>query len=84
MVLRFVAELVAPRSSVLLVDLASSSEKTAKGWLKIAEMPARGKLQQRPRSLVAIPPAQRANPGSVLGACQYNQLAACNTLGVLW
>ena len=66
MVLRSVAELVAPRSRVLLVDLASSSEKTAKGWLKIAEMPARGQLQQRPRASAAL---YRRRSAQILGAC---------------
>ena len=75
MVLRFVAELVAPRSGVLLVDLASSSEKTAKGWLKIAEMPARGQLQQRPRSSAAL--YRRARKSWERARCVlqiYNQL----------
>ena len=45
----YCVELVAPPSSVLLVWLASSSEKTAQRVLKLAEVPARGKLEQRPR-----------------------------------
>ena len=46
----YCVELVVPPSSVLLVWVASSSEKTAKKWLKIAAMPARGKLEHRPTS----------------------------------
>ena len=67
MVLRFVAELVAPRSGVLLVDLASSSEETAKGWLKIAEMPARENYS-----------SDRVRPQRATAGCSAQILGACS------
>ena len=64
MVLRFVAELVVPLSSVLLVLAGSNSEETAKRLLKFAETPAPGKLEQRPRAFAAMRPRAALSRGS--------------------
>ena len=82
--LRFFADLVAPRSSVLLVWTASSSEKTAQRWLKFAEMPARENYSSdRVRPQRATAGAARKSWERARCVLQNNQLAACNTLGRL-
>ena len=60
----YCVELVVPPSSVLLVWVASSSEKTAQRLLKFAEVPARGKLEQRPRASAAMRPRAPRSRGS--------------------
>ena len=70
MVLRFVAELVASRSGVLLVLDCFQLRENCQEMAELCRYASSWKTTAATACVRStLPPEQRANPGSVLGAC---------------